>query len=123
MLVNILSFRYFVNYRGACLLRNIEANDVIPKKQVQFNFQPLDIPLGVYFEKILTIRFFKDQWHIVYHIDLKLTDTCTSMGSQLNFEKDTDLFELILAAILGISGLCLVIILLMLHKCTKNQEQ
>lgn len=39
-------------------------------KDSKFTFQPIDVPIGLYFEKIAPIRIFNSEWHIIYHMNL-----------------------------------------------------
>lgn len=94
-------FIFYILSRGAFLISAVLANNNGNLTQDKFLFQPTDIPLGIYFERISNVQFFKDQWHIVYHIDLKtihteylgikgtvkeLHDFCDNLKSSYNFE-------------------------------------
>lgn len=56
IIYRILSGILFVNSH------NIEHED--------FSFEKIDVPIGLYFEKIAQIRMFNSQWNMVYHMNL-----------------------------------------------------
>lgn len=63
-------YSLFCLFRGLIHLISCHGQTTPQKRDNIFSFQPLEVPIGLFFEKIAPIRVFNDDWHIIYHMNL-----------------------------------------------------